>query len=68
MIDCNESKFALFREEPTIIQVKSMEERLSNIEFRQNGLQFSKEFDRISHYAMNNRRNRTRNGILIILN
>ena len=24
MIDCNESKFAVFREEPTIMQVKSM--------------------------------------------
>jgi hypothetical protein len=34
MIDCNESKFAVFREEPTIMQLKSMEERSSNIEFR----------------------------------
>jgi len=37
IIDCNESKFALFKEGPTIMQVKSMEERLSNIEFRENG-------------------------------
>jgi hypothetical protein len=41
--DCNESKFALFKEGPAIMQVKSMEERLLNIEFRQNGRQFSKE-------------------------
>lgn len=43
IIDCNESKFALFKEGPAIMQVKSMEERLSNIEFRQNSRQFSKE-------------------------
>jgi DNA-binding transcriptional ArsR family regulator len=43
IIDCNESKFALFKEGPAIMQVKSMEERLLNIEFRQNGRQFSKE-------------------------
>lgn len=30
IIDCNESKFALFKEGPAM-QVKSMEERLSNI-------------------------------------
>jgi len=33
MVNCNESKFALFND--------SIEERLSNIEFRQNGIQFS---------------------------
>lgn len=43
IIDCNESKFALFKEGPAIMQLKSMEERLLNIEFRQNGRQFSKE-------------------------
>jgi HTH domain len=43
IIDCNESKFALFKEGPAIMQVKSMEERLLNIEFRQNSRQFSKE-------------------------
>ena len=34
MIDRSESKFAVFREELTIMQLKSMEERISNIEFR----------------------------------
>ena len=43
IIDCNESNFALFKEGPAIMQVKSMEERLLNIEFRQNGRQSSKE-------------------------
>ena len=33
IIDCNESKFALFKEGPAVMQVKSMEERLLNIEF-----------------------------------
>ena len=37
IIDCNESKFELFKGGPAIMLVKSMEERLSNIEFRQNG-------------------------------
>jgi hypothetical protein len=37
IIDCNESKFALFKEGPAIMQVKSTEERLLNIEFRENG-------------------------------
>ena len=58
----------LKREEPTIMQVKSMEERLSNIEFRQNGLHLVKRFDRISHCTMNNRRNRIGGSILITLN
>jgi uncharacterized protein YerC len=43
IVDCNESKFALFKEGPAIMQLKSMEERLLNIELRQNGRQFSKE-------------------------
>ena len=43
IIECNESTFALFKEGPAIMQVKSMEERLLNIEFRQNGRQSSKE-------------------------
>jgi DNA-binding transcriptional ArsR family regulator len=43
ILDCNESKFELFKEGPAIMQIKSMEERLSNIEFRQNGRQFSEE-------------------------
>jgi HTH domain len=43
IVDCNESKFALFKEGPAIMQVKSMEERLLNIEFRQNSRQFSEE-------------------------
>lgn len=43
IVDCNESEYALFKEGPAIMQVKSMEERLSNIEFRQSGRQFSQE-------------------------
>jgi hypothetical protein len=34
IMECNEAKFALFKEEPAIMQVKSMEERLANIESR----------------------------------
>jgi DNA-binding transcriptional ArsR family regulator len=33
--DCNEAQFELFKEGPTIMQVKSMEERLANIESRE---------------------------------
>jgi uncharacterized protein YerC len=43
IVDCNESEYALFKEGPAIMQVKSMEERLSNIEFRQSGRQFSQK-------------------------
>ena len=43
IMDCNQSKFALFKEGPAIMQVKLMDERLLNIEFRQNSRQFSKE-------------------------
>lgn len=32
IMECNEAKFALFKEGPDIMQVKSMEERLRNIE------------------------------------
>ena len=32
---CNESKFALFKEAPSIMNIKSLEERLSKIEGRQ---------------------------------
>ena len=35
IMECNESKFALFKEGPAIMQVKSMEERLANIESRE---------------------------------
>lgn len=35
IMECNEAKFALFREGPAIMQVKSMEERLWNIESRE---------------------------------
>ena len=35
IMECNEAKFALFREGPTIMQVKSTEERLANIESRE---------------------------------
>jgi transcriptional antiterminator len=35
IMECNEAKFALFKEGPAIMQVKSMEERLSNIESRE---------------------------------
>ena len=35
IMECNEAKFALFKEGPAIMQVKSMEERLANIEFRE---------------------------------
>jgi HTH domain len=34
IMECNEAKFALFKEGPTIMQVKSMEERLASIESR----------------------------------
>ena len=43
IMECDEAKFALFKEGPAIMQVKSMEERLLNIEFRQNDRQSSKE-------------------------
>jgi hypothetical protein len=35
IMECNEAKFALFKEGPSIMQVKSMEERLANIESRE---------------------------------
>ena len=35
IMECNEAKFALFKEGPAIMQVKSMEERLANIESRE---------------------------------
>jgi hypothetical protein len=35
IMECNEAKFALFKEGPTIMQVKSMEERLASIESRE---------------------------------
>ena len=56
VIDSNESKFALFKEGPAIMQVKSMEERLSNIEFRQDSREFTKRFDRVFP-IMNNGKN-----------
>jgi hypothetical protein len=34
IMECNKAKFALFKEGPAIMQVKSMEERLANIESR----------------------------------
>jgi hypothetical protein len=43
IVNCNESEYALFKEGPAIMQIKYMEERLSNIEFRQSGRQFSQE-------------------------
>jgi hypothetical protein len=33
--ECNESKFALFKEGPSIMHIESLEERLQNIESRQ---------------------------------
>jgi DNA-binding transcriptional ArsR family regulator len=33
--ECSEAKFALFKEGPSIIHIKSLEERLQNIESRQ---------------------------------
>ena len=33
--ECNEVKFALFKEGPPIMNIKSLEERLQNIESRQ---------------------------------
>ena len=33
--ECNEAKFALFKEGPSIMHIKSLEERLVNIESRQ---------------------------------
>lgn len=35
IMECNEAKFALFKEGPAIMQVKSMEERLASIESRE---------------------------------
>jgi hypothetical protein len=35
IMECNEAKFALFKDGPTILQVKSMEERLASIESRE---------------------------------
>jgi hypothetical protein len=35
IMECNVAKFALFKEGPAIMQVKSMEERLANIESRE---------------------------------
>ena len=35
IMESNEAKFALFKEGPAIMQVKSMEERLANIESRE---------------------------------
>ena len=35
IMECNEAKFALFKEGPAIMQVKSMEERLAHIESRE---------------------------------
>lgn len=35
IMECNEAKFALFKEGPTIMQVKSMEARLEKIESRE---------------------------------
>ena len=32
--ECNEAKFALFKEGPSIMHIKSLEERLQNIESR----------------------------------
>jgi hypothetical protein len=33
--ECNESKFALFKEGPSIMNIKALEERLNKIEDRQ---------------------------------
>lgn len=35
IMECDEAKFALFKEGPAIMQVRSMEERLQNIESRE---------------------------------
>lgn len=35
IMECNEAKFALFKEGPAIMQIKSMEERLVKIESRE---------------------------------
>jgi hypothetical protein len=35
IMECNEAKFALFKEGPTIMQLKSMQERLEKIESRE---------------------------------
>ena len=35
IMECNEAKFSLFKEGPAIMQVKSMEERLANIESKE---------------------------------
>jgi hypothetical protein len=41
--ECDEAKFSLFKEGPAIMQVKSMEQRLSNIESREINRQYSEE-------------------------
>jgi hypothetical protein len=35
IMECNKAKFELFKEGPTIMRVKSMEERLQKIESRE---------------------------------
>ena len=35
ILECNEAKFALFKEGPTILQMKKIEERLASIESRE---------------------------------
>ena len=47
-----ETKFALFKEGPSIIHIKSLEERLENIESRQNqSVTYSKRIERFDSFS-----------------
>ena len=55
------------REEPTIMQVNHSRDNYQILGFGRTVNNLVKKLCIISHCTMNNRRNRTRNGILIIL-
>jgi DNA-binding transcriptional ArsR family regulator len=43
IMECNEAKFALFKEGPAIMQIKKLEERLAHIESRERAQELTKE-------------------------
>jgi IS30 family transposase len=43
IMECNEAKFALFKEGPAIMQIKRLEERLTHIESRESDQELRKE-------------------------
>ncbi len=43
IIEYNEAKFTLFKEEPAIMQIKRLEERLAHIESRESNQELRKE-------------------------